>query len=238
MLEDSNSRTLLLVGRSGLKKLSRASIIVAGAGAVGGYALEGIVRAGVGRVRVVDPDILSESNLNRQILSTVYTIGKYKSDIACDRAKSINPSIDIEGMHTLITGETIPSVLSDDFDILIDAIDSVKHKVELLRGASERRIPTFSSMGSALHFDTQSIKVSNLNSTRVCPLASIIRSNLRDIDTSMITCVFSEEHPMTNLMTRDSNGKNILGSLPTIPAIFGMILANEAIRYIISKLKS
>lgn len=235
MSEDISTRTRLLLGEDGLERIRNASVVLCGCGAVGGYALEGIVRAGFGRVRVVDADTFSESNLNRQILATVDTVGRNKAEVACERARSINPDIEVEPMVSLVNAETVPGILDGDFDILIDAIDTVQHKVSLLRYAAGSGITTFSSMGAALHMDTQMVRIAPLRKTRVCPLAASVRKQLRDVDTSNITCVYSEEPPVTVPEDRDEHGKSVLGSLPTVPAIFGMTLANLAIKYIIAK---
>ena len=228
-MSEMSERTGLLVGEEGIRRLSEASVILAGVGAVGGYALEGLVRAGIGRIRVVDADTFSGSNLNRQILATVDTVGRPKADVACERARSINPDIEIEPMRVLVDDTTVDDILSGDYDILVDAIDTVRCKISLLRKASEIGIPTFSSMGAALHLDTQRVRVAPLRKTSVCPLAGAVRKGLRDVDTSDITCVFSDEPPVSVPTERDEHGKSVLGSLPTVPAVFGMTLANLAI---------
>ena len=226
-------RTKLLIGDEGIERLKNSFAVVCGVGAVGGYALEGLVRAGIGHVRIVDADVFSESNLNRQILATVETIGRRTADVAVERALSINPDIRVEKMCQLVSSDTIPDILSGDPDIVIDAIDTVEHKCALLRATAEMGLRTFSSMGAALHFETESIHVAPLKRTKVCPLAASVRSRLRDVDTSNITCVYSEEKLDIKPDERDEHGKSILGSLPTVPAVFGMTLANEAIRYLL-----
>ena len=233
-MSEMSDRTGLLVGEEGVRRLSEASVILAGVGAVGGYALEGLVRAGVGKIRVVDGDVFSGSNLNRQILATVDTVGRPKAEVACERARSINPGIDIEPMAALVDDSTVDGILSGDYDILVDAIDTVRCKVSLLRRACETGIPTFSSMGAALHLDTQRVRVAPLRKTSVCPLAGAVRKGLRDLDTSGITCVFSDEPPVSVPTERDEHGKSVLGSLPTVPAVFGMTLANLTIMRILS----
>lgn len=233
-MTDISQRTGMLVGDEGVERLHRASVILCGAGAVGGYALEGLVRAGVGRIRVVDADTFSGSNLNRQILATTETVGRPKAEVACERARSINPEIDVEGLPLLVGDDTVDGILSGDYDILVDAIDTVRCKVSLLKEASVRRIPTYSSMGAALHLDTQYVRVDRLDRTRVCPLAASVRKGLRGYDVSDITCVFSEEKPISVPTERDDYGKSILGSLPTVPAVFGMTLANLVIMRILT----
>ncbi len=235
MTEDISTRTSLLIGEEGVSKLRDSFVVVAGVGAVGGYALEGLVRAGVGHIRVVDSDVFSESNLNRQILAIKDTVGRPKVEVATERARSINPEIDIEAIDTMVSADTVPDILSGSPDALVDAIDTVEHKTALLRYAAENKIITFSSMGAALHFETSSIKVATLKKTNTCPLASSVRSRLKDLDTKNITCVYSEEPVLVKPSERDDRGKSILGSLPTVPAVFGMTLANETIRYLLLK---
>lgn len=235
MSDGIGARTELLLGEDGMRKLKDSTVVLAGAGAVGGYVLEGLVRAGVGHIRVVDGDVFSASNMNRQILATVDTIGRNKADVAVERARSINPDIDIEATNMLVSEETIPMILEDVPDVLADAIDTIGHKVALLRYAAENDIVTFSSMGAALHMDTLALRVDTLKRTKVCPLAASVRSRLRDVDTSRITCVYSEEKPLVKPEARDEHGKSILGSLPTVPAVFGMTLANQIILHLIQK---
>ena len=235
MSDGIGARTELLLGEDGMRKLRDSTVVLAGAGAVGGYVLEGLVRAGVGHIRVVDGDVFSASNMNRQILATMDTIGRNKADVAVERARSINPDIDIEAINMLVSEETIPMILEDVPDVLADAIDTIGHKVALLRYAAENDIVTFSSMGAALHMDTLALRVDTLKRTKVCPLAASVRSRLRDVDTSRITCVYSEEKPLVKPEARDEHGKSILGSLPTVPAVFGMTLANQIILHLIQK---
>ena len=235
MSDGIGARTELLLGEDGMRKLKDSTVVLAGVGAVGGYVLEGLVRAGVGHIRVVDGDVFSASNMNRQILATMDTIGRNKADVAVERARSINPDIDIEAINMLVSEETIPMILEDVPDVLADAIDTIGHKVALLRYAAENDIVTFSSMGAALHMDTLALRVDTLKRTKVCPLAASVRSRLRDVDTSRITCVYSEEKPLVKPEARDEHGKSILGSLPTVPAVFGMTLANQIILHLIQK---
>ena len=235
MADGFGERTSLLIGDEGIRRLKDSFVVLAGVGAVGGYVLEGLVRAGVGHIRVVDSDVFSESNMNRQILATTQTVGRSKVEVAAERTRSINPGIHIETMDSMVSKDTVPDILSGNPDVLADAIDTVEHKVSLLRYAAENGIRTFSSMGAALHFETSSIRVATLKKTDTCPLAASVRSRLKDLDTSCITCVYSQEPVSVKPSERDDHGKSVLGSLPTVPAVFGMTLANEIIRYLLSK---
>ena len=233
MAEGFSDRTELLIGPGGVERLRGASVVLCGVGAVGGYAFEGLVRAGVGRIRVVDKDAFSESNMNRQILATLDTIGMEKTEAARRRALSINPEIRVERMDLLVSEETVPEILDGGFDVLVDAIDTVRMKVCLLRAACESGMRTFSSMGAARHLDAGAVRIAPVMKSRVCPVASAVRSGLRGYDASRVTCVYSEERPIQADAGRDGHGKSVIGSMPTIPAIFGMTLASEAIGYIL-----
>ncbi len=260
-----SERTSLLIGDEGIEKLRRSSVVLCGCGAVGGYALEGLVRSGVGHIRVVDHDVFSESNLNRQILATTFTVGRPKVEVMKERMTDIDPDVrvtthqcfflpenaddfdfsqydyvidavvDISGMDVLVNESTVSEIIDGEFDVLVDAIDTLRNKTALLRCASEKGIRTFSSMGAALHMDTQAVRVAPLMNTKTCPLAASLRKALRDCDTSMITAVYSEEPPVVKPSERDDHGKSVLGSLPAVPAVFGFTLANEAIRFLLKK---
>ncbi len=224
-----SDRTALIVGEEGVERIRTTSVALAGCGAVGGYALEGLVRAGFGRIRVVDGDVFDETNLNRQILATVDTVGRPKAEVARERALSINPDVEVEALAMRVDADTAARVV-EGCDVLVDAIDTVGCKVALLREASAAGVPVLSSMGAARRTDVTAVRVGRLDETRVCPLAAAVRSGMRGYDCSRMLCVYSVEPPVSADAGRDAKGKGVLGSLPTVPAIFGMALANEAVR--------
>ena len=232
MTESMYDRTRILVGDDGIEKLRRARVIVCGCGAVGGYVIEGLVRAGIGKLRVVDKDVFSESNLNRQVLCTTKTVGRIKSEVACERARLINPDIDIEGIDEYISADSVDMILEGDWDILVDAIDTIGNKAVIDTAALDRGLPVYASMGAAMHFDPSAVRIATLKKTNTCPLASQLRKQMRDVDTSDMTCVYSTEPVTVKTEKRDEHGKGVLGSLPTVPAIFGMTLASLVIRRI------
>ena len=234
MTGDSTSRTALILGNEGVQRIRDSFVIVAGAGAVGGFDIEALVRAGVGKIRVIDDHRVDESNLNRQILATRDTIGMRKIDVARERALSINPDIVFEGTDELISAKSINRLMDGNPDVIVDAIDTVANKIFLLRYAAENNIRTFSSMGASLRTDVTKIRMNTLKRTRACPLASACRSGLKDLSTTNITCIYSEEPVSIKPTERDEHLKSRLGSMPTIPAIFGMTVANEAILYLAS----
>lgn len=235
MTEDISSRTRILVGDEGIRKLKDASIIVCGCGAVGGYAIEALVRAGVGKIRAVDKDVFSPSNLNRQILCTESTVGRVKSEVAVERARSINPGIDIEGLDSYISDDTAETILEGDWDILVDAIDTIANKARIDCAALNKGLPVFASMGAAMHLDPTKVHVATLKDTKVCPLAAKLRRQMRDVDTKNMLCVYSEEPVPVKPAERDEHGKSVLGSLPTVPGIFGFTLAGLAIDRILKE---
>ena len=229
MTDDMYTRTRIILGDEGIERLKGARVIICGCGAVGGYAIEALVRAGVGTMRVVDGDTFSPSNLNRQILCTSGTLGKTKAEVACERARSINPGISIECMDVFVSEDTVDSILEGDWDIFVDAIDTIANKAVVDRAALEKGLPVFSSMGAAMHSDPTSVRIATLRKTHTCPLAANLRKQLKDTDTGNMTCVFSAEPAVKVPTEKDSHGKGVLGSLPTVPGIFGLTLASLVI---------
>lgn len=227
-------RTKALLGENGVKNLQNATVMVFGLGAVGGYALEGLARAGIGHLILVDFDVFDESNINRQILALSSTIGKKKTEAAKQRVLEINPECNVELEDIFISDENISILLNRDIDYVVDAIDVLKSKCSLMYELYKRQIPFVSSMGAALKTDASCIKTAKLSQTVNCPMARCIRQNLkkRGVDLSKIDCVFSSEQcnlPEGAVTKNPQGGKNILGSLPTITAIFGLTIANKII---------
>ncbi len=236
------SRTRALLGDKKFALLQQAMVTIVGIGAVGGYAAEGLARAGVGRLRLVDFDTIQPSNINRQILALESSIGQPKVEAARERIGLINPECQVEAMQLFAADETLDTILSPHPDILIDAIDSLNPKIQLLTGAYRRKISTFSSMGAALRTDPLKIRTGDIMTSNHCPLAKHVRNRLRrqGIDGG-IHCIYSTERvefayqgpekTETAASPYEDRGRkrNVLGSLPTITGIFGLTLANEAI---------
>jgi tRNA threonylcarbamoyladenosine dehydratase len=227
-------RTKALLGENGVKNLQNATVMVFGLGAVGGYALEGLARAGIGHLILVDFDVFDESNINRQILALSSTVGKKKTETAKQRVLEINPECNVDVEDTFVTDENISILLNRKIDYAVDAIDILRSKCSLMYELYKRQIPFVSSMGAALKTDASCIKTAKLSQTVNCPMARCIRQNLkkRGADLSKIDCVFSAEQcnlPEGAISKNPQGGKNILGSLPTITAIFGLTIANKII---------
>ena len=231
-------RTSALLGDEAMEKIRSSSVMIVGLGAVGGYALEAIARSGVGNLILVDFDTFDESNINRQILALSSTIGRKKTQVALERVKEINPDCNVIIKDMFVDENNVDDLLSSKPDFVIDAIDSIKPKCMLIKALIDKNIDFISSMGAALKTDTENIKVVKLNQTQNCSMAKCVRQNLKklDIDISRVTCVFSDEQislPASAITLTDKGQKNILGSLPTITAIFGLIMANYTIKQLI-----
>jgi tRNA A37 threonylcarbamoyladenosine dehydratase len=236
-------RTRRLLGEERFQNLQSKKVTVVGLGAVGGYVVEGLVRAGVTELTVIDFDTIQPSNLNRQILALEATIGRPKAEAAMERVLAINSECRVESLQLFAGDDTLEQILGPQPDLLIDAIDSLNPKTQLLHGAWLRKIPTISSMGAALRTDPTLIRCGDLFSTSNCPLAKHLRKRLRRRGAGEgIFCVYStekidfdyqlpeEEVNIGETPYADRGRKrNVLGSLPTITGIFGLTIANQAI---------
>jgi tRNA A37 threonylcarbamoyladenosine dehydratase len=238
------SRIERMIGPDGLRKLHSSFVTVVGLGAVGSYAVEGLARAGVGHLRIVDFDEIRPSNINRQLYALTSTIGSAKIDIAAARIADINPDCCVETLRCFFDDTTADSVLADAPHLVIDAIDSVSPKIMLLASVVSRGIPVISSMGAALRTDPSLVRTGPLSQVTNCPLARLIRKRLRKRDLSVeFLCVYSTES-VHNLpdeaidptgdaaeeTLRRGRTRRTLGSLPTITGIFGLTAANLAIQ--------
>ncbi|MGB3209357.1 MAG: tRNA threonylcarbamoyladenosine dehydratase [Desulforhopalus sp.] len=236
-------RTLRLLGEERFQLLQSKTVTVVGLGAVGGYVVEGLVRAGISHLRVVDFDTIQPSNLNRQILALETTLGRQKAEVARERVLAINSDCHIEALHIFAGDDTLDQILDPQPDLLIDAIDSLNPKTQLLHEAYLRRIPIISSMGAALRSDPTLIRSGDLFTSSNCPLAKHLRKRLRRRGVEEgISCVYSiekidfsyqlpEEETKAGETPYADRGRqrNVLGSLPTITGIFGLTIANQAI---------
>lgn len=236
------SRIRSFLGEEGFATLQHSFITIVGIGAVGGHVAEALARAGVGHLRLVDFDTIHTSNINRQIMALETTLGQPKVEAARDRIAAINPHCRVEALQRFADDTCLDELLTPAPHILIDAIDSMNPKVQLLTAAHRRRVPVISSMGAALRSDPGLIRTGDLMDTRNCPLAKRLRQKLRraGIDRG-ITCVYSteavtwhfdeqEESPAPDTPFADrGRRRRALGSLPTLTGIFGLIIANAAI---------
>lgn len=232
---DPADRTQLLIGSSACQRLHNGFAVVVGLGAVGGYAVEALARAGVGFLRLVDGDTIEPSNLNRQLLATHATLGRLKTEVALERCRSINPGCVVDPLPFFFDSGCeerlfAPLRCKAQPDLIIDCIDSVPAKSRLLAECLKRRLPVFSSMGAARRLDPFALRTADLSQTTHCPLAKAVRTALRKAGyTTGVTAVFSCEPPLPQ------PPGSPLGSLSTLPALFGIHLAHLAIQHLISE---
>ena len=228
-------RTEMLLGKEALEKLQNSRVAIFGIGGVGGYALEALVRAGVGEIDIIDSDCVAVSNINRQILATTTTVGQKKVDVAEVRAKAINPDIKINKFDIFYLPETADRFDFSNYDYIIDAIDTVGGKMELIKRANECGTPIICSMGTGNKLNPAAFEVSDIYKTTVCPLAKVMRSLCRKAGIKCLKVVYSKEEPITPRVTDNAEQKGTAGrispaSCSFVPPVAGFILAGEVIK--------
>ncbi len=225
-------RTELLIGKEAMEKLAISKVIVFGIGGVGGYTVEALARSGIGRIDLVDKDVISITNLNRQIIASHSTIGRHKVDVAKERMLDINPNIIVNTYKLFYSAENADRIDIRSYDYVVDAIDTVKSKVELISRAVSQGIPIISSMGAGNKMDPTAFIIDDIYKTSVCPLAKVMRKELRQRGIGSLKVVYSKETPIR----RVSNEKfNTPGTNSFVPPTCGLILAGELIKDIINK---
>lgn len=250
MRQNSFSRTQLIIGNEALEKLKKSKVILFGLGGVGSYTLEALVRSGIGSLILVDDDTICLTNLNRQIIATYETIGKPKVDVARDRVLSINPKCQVETIQTFVTSENIENLIPLDVDYVIDAIDTVSAKIGLVLWCKAHSIKIISCMGTGNKLDPTRFKISDIYSTKICPLAKVMRSELRKRGVESLKVLYSEELPInpktdvvtckegcvcTNGSKKCASKRQIPGSISFVPPVAGMIIAGEVIKDLIEE---
>jgi tRNA threonylcarbamoyladenosine dehydratase len=230
MSKDRFHRMALLVGSPGMEKLRSASVAVFGVGGVGSYAVEALVRAGVGRLTLVDPDNICVTNINRQIHALDETVGRPKVVVMAERCREINPQIRIVEQCTAYRHDTSVELLSPQFDYVLDCIDNITDKLHLIQSCHERRVPIISSMGAANKLDPTLVKVDDISQTKKCRLARTIRKELRKHGIEQgVKVVYSTEEfrPLTGPDAAER--KPVLGSSSYLPPLFGLTMAGVVI---------
>ena len=253
---DAFSRSRMLLGAEGMERLKRARVAVFGLGGVGGYIVEALTRSGVGELDLIDPDRICFSNLNRQILATRETIGRYKTDVARERIKIINPDAIVRIYNLFFLPDTADNSDFTRYDYIADAIDTVTGKLELITKARDAGTPIISSMGAGNKLDASALEVADIYQTSICPLARVMRRELKKREIKNLKVVYSKEVPMTPIendkymkdiedieediktgedveppgMSRDQNRRSIPGSVAFVPAAAGLIMAGEIVR--------
>ena len=223
MEEKWNSRTEILLGKKAIEKLEKSNVIIYGIGGVGSYTVEALARAGVGNLTLVDNDVITYSNINRQIHATTKTVGKNKVDVMKKRIQEINPNIKVQVFEN---NEKEEELITTDYSYVVDAVDTIQTKINLIEKANEMNVPIISAMGAGNKIDATKFEVADIYKTSVCPLAKIIRKELRRRDIKSLKVVYSKEKAIVQK-------NNSIGSISFVPSVMGLIMAGEVIKDII-----
>lgn len=222
-MEERFERTSLLIGNESLDKLKNAHVAVFGVGGVGGYVVEALTRAGVGELTIVDKDDVSVSNINRQIIALSSTVGKSKVEVFKERMTDINPEIKVNAMQVFYLPDTADMFDFSKYDYVVDAVDNVTAKITIIERAKTNNISVISAMGAGNKMDPTAFKVADISKTSVCPLAKVMRRELKKRDIHGVKCVYSTEEAK-------QNGTGVIGSVSFVPSVAGLIIASEVIK--------
>lgn len=250
MEQNQFTRTELLIGKEAVEALNNKKVVVFGVGGVGSFSVEALVRAGVGNIAIVDSDTVCVTNINRQIHATHKTVNMSKVQVVKERILSINPECNVIVQEKFVNAENIEEIITNDVDYIIDAIDTVSSKIALAEWCYENEVPIISSMGTGNKLDPTQFKVADVFKTKVCPLAKVMRHELKKRNVKKLKVVYSEELPKkpveaptkavtssiedTSDITRTTK-RQTPGSISFVPPVAGMILAGEAIKYLIKE---
>ena len=246
------SRTQLLLGKEGIERLAASRVAVFGIGGVGGYVCEALVRSGVGAFDLIDDDKVCLTNLNRQIIATRKTVGKYKAEVMAERMHEINPDADIRIHKCFFLPENADEFHFEDYDYIVDAIDTVTAKLTLVIKAQELHIPIISSMGAGNKLDATAFRVADIYKTKVCPLAKVMRIECRKRGVKKLKVVYSEEKPTRPIEDMSiscrthcicppgakhkcTERRDIPGSTAFVPSVVGLIIAGEVVKDLCGK---
>lgn len=230
-MSDIFERTRMLLGDDAVEKLNNSRVAVFGVGGVGGYVVEALARSGVGELDVFDKDTVSVSNINRQIIATQSTVGMSKVEAIKARVAEINPQCAVHAHEVFYLPENADNYDFSEYDYIVDAIDTVTAKIEIIKRAKEKNIPVISSMGTGNKLDPTRLEVADIFKTEVCPLARVMRRELRNRGINHLKVVYSKEEPQkTNV---EENGKAVPGSVAFVPSVAGLIIAGEVIKDLI-----
>lgn len=236
------SRTELLIGKEAVEKLNKSKVAIFGIGGVGSFVVEGLARAGVGKFLLIDNDEVSLTNINRQLIATHKTIGKAKVGVAKERILEINPNAEVEIKKQFVMPDT-EDLLDDSIDYIVDSIDTVTAKIELVVRANKMNIPIISCMGTGNKLDPTKFEVSDVFKTSVCPLAKVMRKELKARGIKKLKVIYSKEYPIKieenfdkdSIETKGSAGRFAPGSISFVPSVAGLIIAGEVIKDLIKR---
>jgi len=231
MEENQFERTALLLGKASVERLARKRVAVFGVGGVGGFVCEGLVRAGIGAIEIVDKDTVALSNINRQLIALHSTVGKNKVDVLEERLKDINKDLIIKKYKCFFLPETSDTFDFREYDYVVDAIDTVTGKIELILKAKEAGVPIISAMGAGNKLDPTAFQVSDIYKTSVCPLARVMRRELKKRGVEKLKVVYSKEEP---IKPQFEEGEEVVpGSVSFVPPALGLIIAGEIVKDLI-----
>ena len=234
-MKEEFSREAMLIGEAAGKKLNNSSVALFGLGGVGSYTAEALARSGIGKIMIVDNDTVSMSNINRQLCALHSTVGKYKTEVVKQRLLDINPNIEIIERRDFVLSENIEEFNLSTFDYVIDAIDTVSAKLAIAEVCNKTKTPMISCMGTGNKLDPMSFKVTDISKTDTCPLARVIRRELRNRGITHLNVLYSTEKAQSVSPITNENGKAIPASIAFVPSVAGLIAASEAIKHIIGK---
>ena len=230
-MENWLNRTELLIGKNALDKLNAATVVVFGCGGVGSYVIEGLVRSGIGNLIVVDNDIIDITNINRQLIADVTTVGKPKVEVVKERILHINPKINITTYQKFADVSNFNMIIPSNCSYIVDAIDTVKSKIELVTYANLNHIPIISSMGTGNKLDPTLFEIIDISKTSVCPLAKVMRKELKNRGITHLKVLYSKEEPQR--FNNDEALKRTPASISFVPSVAGLIIAGEVVKSLI-----
>ncbi len=233
MIFEEFSRTAYVYGEDAVLKLNKAHVAVFGVGGVGGYICEALVRAGVGGIDIFDRDTVSVSNINRQIIALHSTVGRPKVEVMKERLLDINPDCKVTAHNIFYLPENAEEFDFSDYDYIADAVDTVSAKLTIVERAYALKIPVISAMGAGNKTDPTRFEVADINDTSVCPLARVMRRELKARKIKKLKVVYSKEEPRKNRILDQESGKAIPGSLSFVPSVMGLIMAGEIVKDLI-----
>ena len=235
-MDEKFSRTEMLVGNDGMKKLSNAKVAIFGLGGVGSFVCEGLARSGIGNFVLVDFDKVDESNINRQLIATVKTIGKYKVDLMRERILEINPDANVEVYKEFYMADSEIGIITEELSYVVDCVDTIMAKIAIVCNCDAIDVPVISSMGTGNKLDPTMFEVADIYETSVCPLARIMKKDFRKRNIEKLKVVYSKEQPINAndcaINQKDSKYK-VKGSISFVPSVAGLIIAGEVIKDII-----
>lgn len=233
-MENRFQRCEMLYGSDGMEKLKNSRVAVFGAGGVGGYIIEALVRSGIGEIDIIDMDTVSITNLNRQIIATENTVGRYKTDVCKERALSINPEIKVNTYPIFFTPENSGNFDFGKYSYVADAVDNVTAKIEIAVKCTDLNVPVISSMGTGNKIHPEMLEITDIYKTSVCPLARVMRYELRKRNIPSLKVLYSKEVPIKTGV-KSETGKAVPGSSAFVPAAAGILIASEIVREILEK---